>query len=164
MKILEWFRDERHNSSLNFFLSNATTYPFRLRVPPPSPGSGWSITDFWGWGARKAQLRCPDYVSDDYMCERGVPGGTLNLSSTSYPDYGRCGDLPLQGNISTAEPIIEPGTSWLVVRSSDHQATWSPRLIWMGVSRCRLCGPACEWDMILYLWLDWCGRQRLRCV
>jgi hypothetical protein len=57
------------------------------------------------------------------MCERGVPGGALNLNSTGYPDHGRYGDLSLQGKIPTAEPAIEPGTSWLVVRSSDHQAT-----------------------------------------
>jgi hypothetical protein len=57
------------------------------------------------------------------MCERGVPGGALNVSSTSYPDHGRCGNLPLQGKILTAEPGIEPETLWLVVRSSDHQAT-----------------------------------------
>jgi hypothetical protein len=30
------------------------------------------VTDFRGWDAHKAQLRCPDYLSDD-MCERGVP-------------------------------------------------------------------------------------------
>jgi hypothetical protein len=59
----------------------------------------------------------------DDMCERGVPGGALNLRSTSYTDHGCCGDLPLQGKIFTAEPGAEPGTSWLVVRSSDHQAT-----------------------------------------
>jgi hypothetical protein len=57
------------------------------------------------------------------MCERGVPGGALNLNSTGYPDHGRYGDLPMQGKIPTAEPGIEPGTSWLVVRSSDHQDT-----------------------------------------
>jgi hypothetical protein len=56
------------------------------------------------------------------MCERGVPGGTLNQSSTSYPDHDRGGDLPLQGKIFTAESAIELGTSWLVVRSSDYQA------------------------------------------
>jgi hypothetical protein len=66
-------------------------------------------------------LRCPDDVSD--MCECGVPGGALNLSSTGYPDRGRYGDLPLQGKIPTAEPGIEPVTSCLVVRSCDHQAT-----------------------------------------
>jgi hypothetical protein len=56
-------------------------------------------------------------VSDD-IYEHGVPGGALNLYSTSYPDHG---DLPLQGKIPMAELGIEPGTSWLVVRSSDHQ-------------------------------------------
>jgi hypothetical protein len=68
------------------------------------------------------QLHCPDDVSDD-MYERGVPGGALNLNSTGYPDHGRYGDLLLQGKIPTAEPGIEPGSSWLLVRSSDHQAT-----------------------------------------
>jgi hypothetical protein len=57
------------------------------------------------------------------MCEHGIPGGALNLSSTNYPDHGRYGDLPLLGKIPTAEPGVEPGTSWLVVRTSDHQAT-----------------------------------------
>jgi hypothetical protein len=42
-----------------------------------------------------ARLRCPEDVSDDDMCERGVPGGALQLNSTSYPDHGRYGDLPL---------------------------------------------------------------------
>jgi hypothetical protein len=59
-----------------------------------------------------------------YIYERGVPGGALNLNSTGYPDHGRNGDLSLQGKIPTAEPGIEPRTSWLVVRSSDpnHKA------------------------------------------
>jgi hypothetical protein len=54
------------------------------------------------------------------MCERGVPEGALNLNSTGYLDHGRYGDLPLQGKIPTAEQGIEPGTTWLEVRSSDH--------------------------------------------
>ena len=33
------------------------------------------------------------------------------------------GILPLQGKIPMVEPGIEHGTSWLVVRSSDHQTT-----------------------------------------
>jgi hypothetical protein len=57
------------------------------------------------------------------MYKRGVTGGALNLNSTGCPDHGRYGNLPLQGNILTAEPGIEPGTSWLVVGSSDHEAT-----------------------------------------
>jgi hypothetical protein len=54
-------------------------------VPPP--GCGRSVT------VNRARLRCPDDVNDD-MCERGVPGGALNLRSTSYRDHGRCGELP----------------------------------------------------------------------
>jgi hypothetical protein len=56
------------------------------------------------------------------MYERGVLEGALNLNFTYYPDHGRYGDLPLQGKIPKAEQEIEPETSWLVVRSSDHQA------------------------------------------
>jgi hypothetical protein len=56
------------------------------------------------------------------MCERGIPGGALNPSSTSYPEHGRCGDLPVHGKITTAESGIEPGTLLSVVRRSDHQA------------------------------------------
>ena len=33
------------------------------------------------------------------------------------------GILPLQGKIPMVEPGMEPGTSWLVVRTSDHQTT-----------------------------------------
>jgi hypothetical protein len=88
----------------------------------PPPGCGRSVTDFWGLGAHRARLRCPDDV-DDYMYERGVTGGVLNLYSKGYPDYGHYGDLPLKGKIPTTESGIEPGTPWLVDRSSDHQAT-----------------------------------------
>jgi hypothetical protein len=56
-----------------------------------------------------------------HIYDRGEPRGALNLSSTSYPDHGRCGDLHLQRKIPTSEPGIEPGTPWLVVRSSDKQ-------------------------------------------
>jgi hypothetical protein len=58
-------------------------------------------------------------VSDDDM--REVPGGAFNLNYIVHPDHGPYGDLPLQGKIPTAESGIEPGTSWLVVRGSDHQ-------------------------------------------
>ena len=33
------------------------------------------------------------------------------------------GVFPFQGKTHMIVPGIEPGTSWLVVRSSDHQAT-----------------------------------------
>jgi hypothetical protein len=29
------------------------------------PGCGLSVTDFWGWDAHEAQLRCPDEVDGD---------------------------------------------------------------------------------------------------
>jgi hypothetical protein len=44
------------------------------------PGCGRSVTEFWGWDAHEAQLRCPDEVDGVYGYE--VPGGALNLSST----------------------------------------------------------------------------------
>jgi hypothetical protein len=30
-----------------------------------APGYGWSVTDFWGWDAHGARLRCPDEVDGD---------------------------------------------------------------------------------------------------
>ena len=33
------------------------------------------------------------------------------------------GGFPFQGKTQMVEPGIEPGTSWLVVRNSDNQAT-----------------------------------------
>jgi hypothetical protein len=55
----------------------------------------------------------------------------LRTEYEMYPGHGRYGDLPLQGEIPRAEPGIEPGTSWLVVRSSYHQATrgWSVNVV-----------------------------------
>jgi hypothetical protein len=52
------------------------------KVPPPChhmslmdfvifpPGCGRSVTDFWGWDAHKAQLRCPDEVDGDIWSTR----------------------------------------------------------------------------------------------
>jgi hypothetical protein len=47
----------------------------------------------------------------------------FTLNSTGYPDHNRYGDLPLQGKIPMAELGIKLGNSWLVVKSSDRQAT-----------------------------------------
>ena len=44
----------------------------------------------------------------------------LNSRSTNYPDHGHHGDSPPTRKIPIVEPGIETGTSWLVVRSSDH--------------------------------------------
>ena len=43
------------------------------------PGCGNSVTDFWGWDAHEARLRCPDDVSGD-MQEDEIPGGALSLN------------------------------------------------------------------------------------
>jgi len=55
----------RYNWKLEdcFFLSNAPTCLCGLRGPP-----SWysrSVTDFWGWDAHEARLRCSDDVSGD---------------------------------------------------------------------------------------------------
>jgi hypothetical protein len=46
------------------------------------PGCDRSVTDFWGWDAHEALLRCPDEVDGDTVYEYEVPWGALNLSST----------------------------------------------------------------------------------
>jgi hypothetical protein len=47
----------------------------------------------------------------------------LKSKSTNYQDHGHHGEPPPTRKIPMVEPGIEPGTSWLVVRSSDHQTT-----------------------------------------
>jgi hypothetical protein len=47
----------------------------------------------------------------------------LKSKSTNYPDHGHHGDPSPSRKIPMVEPGIETGTSWLVVRSSDHQTT-----------------------------------------
>ena len=55
--------------------------------------------------------------------ESEVPGVALHLIPTNYPDHGHHGRLPLSKKNAHGKRGIEPGTSWLVVRSNDHQAT-----------------------------------------
>ena len=50
--------------------------------------------------------------------ESEVPGGALTTQIMVT-----MGVFPFQGKTNMVESGIEPGTSWLVVRSSDHQAT-----------------------------------------
>ena len=50
-------------------------------------------------------------------------GFYLKSKSTNYPDHGHHGNPPPTRKIPMAEPGIEPGTSWLVARISDHQTT-----------------------------------------
>ena len=69
------------------------------------PWHGRSVTDFWGWDAHEARLRCPDDVS-------GNIGGCSARRALQPKFY--------QPTQTMVEPGIEPGTSWLVVRDSDH--------------------------------------------
>ena len=100
------------------FFSNATTCPFVDFVVFP-PGHGRSVTDFWGWDSHEAQLRCPDGV---WVVIEGdvAPRGALNLKSTNIPRPWSRRESSSSRKIPTVEPGIEPGTSWLVVRDSDH--------------------------------------------
>ena len=83
------------------------------------PGHSRSVTDFWAWDAHKAQLRCPDDVWV-VIEEDVVPGGALNLNSTNLPRPWSPREYSPSRKIPTVEPGIEPVTSWLVVRDSDH--------------------------------------------
>ena len=67
------------------------------------PGHGRSVTDFWGWDAHEAQLRCPDGVSGDR--------GALNLDSAKIPRPWSPRESSPSRKIPTVEPGIEPGTS-----------------------------------------------------
>jgi hypothetical protein len=75
-------------------------------VSPPSCGR--SVTDFWGWDAYEAQLRCPDEVDSDVW-----------IWSTKLPRPWSPWESSHQGKIPMVEPGIEPRTSWSVVRNSD---------------------------------------------
>ena len=86
------------------------------------PGHGRSVADFWGWDAHEAQLRCPDGVWV-VIEEDVVPGGALNLNSTNLSSPWSPRESSPSRKIPTVEPGIEPGTSWLVVRDSDHKTT-----------------------------------------
>ena len=83
------------------------------------PVHGRSVTDFWRWDAHEAQLRCPDGVWV-VIEEDVVPGGALNLNSTKPPRQWSPRESSPPRKIPTVEPGIESGTSWLVVRDSDH--------------------------------------------
>ena len=83
------------------------------------PGHGRSVTDFWGWNAHEVQLRCLDGVWV-VIEEDVVPGGALNLNSTNLPRPWSPHESSPSRKIPTVEQGIEPGTSWLVVRDSNH--------------------------------------------
>ena len=87
------------------------------------PGHGRSVTDFWGWDAHEAQLRCPDDVSGDIggcsarrtlkpkfyqPTQTMVTAGILSFRENSH---GRAGNR-------TRDPMINSQRLWLL----DHEA------------------------------------------
>ena len=50
-----------------------------------------------------------------------MPGGPLNLNSTNLPRPWSPRESSPSGKFPTVEPGIEPGTSCLVVRETDHE-------------------------------------------
>jgi len=82
------------------------------------PGHGSSVTDFLGWDAHQAQLRCPDDVSGNiggWSARRALKPKFYQPTQTMVTaEYSPSGKIP------TVEPAIEPGTSRLVVRDTDH--------------------------------------------
>ena len=110
------------------FLSKESFIPPPPQMPPYvllvdfvvlPPGYGRNVTNFWGWDAHEAQLRCLDGVWV-VIEEDVVPGGALNLNYTNLPRPWSPRESSPSRKIPTVEPGIEPGTSWLVVRDSDH--------------------------------------------
>ena len=102
-----------------------TTCPLRLHGAPP--GCGWSVTNFWSWDAQWAQLRCPDENDGKMRGESEVPGGTLNLISTNYPDHGHHGRLPLsrknahgRGGNRTRDLMVSSQELWPPSHEAGH--------------------------------------------
>ena len=104
---------------------------FFCPMPPPHvlvdfvvlpPGYGRSATDFWGWEAHEAQLRYPYDVSGDIGRCSARRALKPKFYQPTLPWSPR--ESSPSGKISTVEPGIEPGTSWLVVRDwpLDHEA------------------------------------------
>jgi hypothetical protein len=80
-------------------------------------------------------------------------GFNLKTKSTNCPDHGHHVDPPPTRKIPMVEPGIEPGTSWLVVRSSDHQTT---RLV--ALPKCLLIP-----RIIISSWFRWLGSSHTGC-
>ena len=73
------------------------------------------------WGPLQRGDLCRGFnqlLTDVWLLVREV--SNLSLIQLTTQIMVTTGILPLQGNIPVVEPGIEPGTSWLVVRSSDH--------------------------------------------
>jgi hypothetical protein len=82
--------------------------------------SGW--LSWWGSLQRGDVSRGFNHFLLIFMAPRKW-GFNLKTKTTNYPDHGHHWDPPPTRKIPMVEAGIETGTSWLVVRSSDHQTT-----------------------------------------
>ena len=67
------------------------------------------------WGAVALSRWCEGWYTGRWGARWG-----LKTRSTNYSDRGHHEDPPPTRKIPMVEPGIEPGTSWLAVRNSDH--------------------------------------------
>ena len=100
-----------------FFSPNAPTCPCGLNGLPSWAWQKYNRRLRLGrpWGAVTLSRWC------EVIWEDVVSGGPLNLNSTNLPRPWP--QRESSGKIPTVEPGIEPGTSWLVGRDSDHLTT-----------------------------------------
>ena len=108
--------------------------PYKLNSPPPiSNQSTWVIYELMCWLSGSLTCRIPNVmrspparrslvssITVDWLMAPRRWGFYLKSKSTNYPDHGHHGDPPPTRKIPMVEPGIEPGTPWLVARSSDH--------------------------------------------
>jgi hypothetical protein len=110
----------QHYRTEDIFFPNAITRPYRICGPP-----SW----LWLKCNQVLRLRRPQgTVTLPRWCERWYVWAwstrrSLKPKLYKLPRPWSLWGTSLQGKIPTAEPGIEPGTSWIVVRSSNHQAT-----------------------------------------
>ena len=98
---------------------------------PPHVHANFRVPPSWLWRKCNRLLRLGrpwGAVTLSRWCEEwyiGRSGARRGLKSrfTNYPDHGHHGDPPPTRKIPMVEPGIETGSSWLVVRSSDHYTT-----------------------------------------
>ena len=99
-----------------------------LLLMPPHVQTNFRGPPSWLWRKCNRLLRLGrpwDAVTLSRWCEGWYIGRWgamrgLKSRSTNYPDHGHHGDPTPTRKIPMVEPGIEPGTSRLLVRSSDH--------------------------------------------
>jgi hypothetical protein len=98
---------------------------------------GWSVTDFWGWDAHEAQLRCPDEVDGNiwiWSTRRGLKPKLYYLprpwSPWGSPLLAMC--WMARWSNSSGGKIFHTCPDWpwgppsLLVKPLNYQISWQP--------------------------------------